>query len=353
MRLWALLTGICLLLGCRGAPPEGEPLRVAVPEISLTTEPLVGAPSVASLRGGAMLYFLGEISENADVLELQGTLRESPYLKVQTGTGKTGWIFAGALSWDTSACPRLVRMLGVRRAEQFLGKNILEKISRAKKTFESVRSQEDFARAFREAADLQKDLAVLLNEKRRTAPPDALPDWFWVNDSLRGLLLQNSLDGQAFEVYRDFQVWETLARHSTGTADDQLIRAYLMAFPEDSIEFEYPAWRILADEHHAQSLLGRGIHLAVLRHLDASLLADGLFRRELMLLKQNIIDDIANADAFWESPEKVLAEFDAIVKDGISLLDTNDYLVLGVRRNQLVEYKKHGISMNGYAGGAE
>lgn len=353
MRNLGCLSGICLLVACWGAPPEGEPMRVSVPETSLSAAPMVGAPSVATLREGAALYFLGEISENTDILEFQGTLRESPYFKVQTGTGKAGWVFGGAVKWDSSACPRLLHLLGTRRAEQFLGKNILGKISQTKKSFESVRSQENFAVAFREAVDLQKALTVLLNEKRRTAPPGVPPDWYWLNDSLRGLLLQNSLDGQSFEVYRDFKAWATLARRTTGSADDQLVQAYLMAFPEDSIEFAYPAWRILADEHHPQSLLGRGIHLALLRHLEASLLADGLFRREIMSLKQKILDDIANADAFWESPEKVLAEFDAIVAEGFSFLDENDYLVLGVRRSQLAAYAKHGITMNGYSGGAE
>jgi hypothetical protein len=91
----------------------------------------------------------------------------------------------------------------------------------------------------------------------------------------------------------------------------------------------------------------------LLRRLDVGLLQGGSYREIYLGLLRGILEDLESADAFWESPDRFLSEYEAIRAENFSFWVPGQQLTLAVRYRQLTEWKKRGYRVDGYRGGSE
>jgi hypothetical protein len=344
-----------LFLSCvERQSPAGETVTVAVPSAQLWAEPSSRSKAIAVLEKGQNVVFLGEVSAESSVQTLEGSAREGQWLKVMTSDRDSGWVFAEAVFWEKNASPQLEQALIDGRLRYFMGASLLARYRALRHSMGEVSREDSFASVFWKAIAFQRDLQTVFDEKlRKEAPTAELPDWLWLNAYLPGLWVQATLDGHSYRVYMDYRPWAALAKGTLGDADDYAIETLLQVFPEDSLEFEVPAWQLYDPQKGRFSLLGRGVHLLLLRRLDVGLLQGGSYREIYLGLLRGILEDLESADAFWESPDRFLSEYEAIRAENFSFWVPGQQLTLAVRYRQLTEWKKRGYRVDGYRGGSE
>ena len=128
------------------------------------------------------------------------------------------------------------------------------------------------------------------------------------------------------------------------------VSVYLLAYRSDSIEFTHADWRLELDNEQ-YSLLGRGIHKAVLDAIEKALAESDDFKPELEPLKSKILDDISFSKDFWESKAAALKELEKILKTEYKILKKTERVELASVKNKLKDPLKYGIKTSLFDGG--
>lgn len=349
---WLFAAALLAFAACGpNGPPQGECLVVSVPNAQLWSAPSGRSEVSQVLAKGTAVFFLYEVSAETYTMVLEGKSQEGCWIKVSTPQRDSGWIFSGAVAWDRASCPQLERALAESRPRRFLGTEFFDRAHRIKNQLSSARSDHELAGSFLSARQFRSDLETLLAEKLRKEPPGDRPDWFWLNDHLPGMLLQSDEKKNGFRVFFDYRPWLEAAKKTEGTEDDLAMESLVSAFPQDSTESDLPGWRFFDPEQGFFSMLGRGRHLAMLRRVDEGLRQENSFRPVYNELLRAVLDDLINARAFWESPERLLVEYEDILAGDFVFWTPEQKLTLTVRRGQLKEWKKNGLVVNGFDGG--
>ncbi|MCB0635161.1 MAG: hypothetical protein KDC54_01010, partial [Lewinella sp.] len=90
---------------------------------------------------------------------------------------------------------------------------------------------------------------------------------------------------------------------------------FCQVYPADSLEYFFPVWRFPVDRQHGYSLLGRGIHTALLRVADTLLADFPSTTADVTTLTAALMDDMMGDDiAYWESREKVMEELKELLE---------------------------------------
>jgi hypothetical protein len=190
-----------------------------------------------------------------------------------------------------------------------------------------------------------------VNEKLALATKDSLPDFFWLNEAFPGFLVHLVKNKTEYRLFRDFRYWAKLAERTEESADDLLIDIFSTAYQSDSIEYLHPDWRLALSEDETYSLLGRGIHKAVLDRIEEALKQSADFKQNLSDLKQKLLDDISFSKKFWEKNELIKKELDEILAVKYKILDKTDRVELASRRKMFNDHKKYKLETNLFEGG--
>ena len=154
-------------------------------------------------------------------------------------------------------------------------------------------------------------------------------------------------DGTQPYLFADYLYWLPIASKTNGLQDDAFIQTCLVAFPADSIESFFPAWKFQLSDSEAASQLGMGVHLKMLRQIESALNTGPLFQPELMTLKEAVLDDILNhKSVYWQSKGLILKELNQILAANLTILDERDRTALQARRTMFENPEASGVMVN-------
>ncbi|MCB0594852.1 MAG: hypothetical protein H6557_00755 [Lewinellaceae bacterium] len=337
---------------CKGEPPSGKDspaggqaqaeeggLVVVHPNFQLREEPGNEALAIRSLQTGERAVSLGQQSAFTTPLQLGGQSYNEPWLLVQMEDGAEGWVYALAFLDIGQDLPREVRL------RSLFGPALAERLALYEEAFQQAHTAEAVAQAMAMGRALRDTLVqVLALRAKESGQQEGL---FWLQDAIPAFVPHRMEDGRSFYLFMDFRPYLSLAQASEGLADDALLELYLMAYPEDSVEYFYPAWVFQANEKKAHSLLGRGLHFRFLEKLDKLLVNRGLFEEEIGRFREQLLNDMVGANVtYWESREKASAELERILQAEFQVLGPEGQEALNRRLLQFKEPEKYGIKFN-------
>lgn len=362
IRFSCLLWLVFLLASCSSeAPPADEPqpsppreataLVVNIDGLRLRDAPGEDGRVIRELSRGDVLYDLGEVSSFTTPIRLRGIQFDEPWLKVAAADRAEGWVYGGALHFTMRQPTELAQLLMRKRLQTFFGPDKAGSIEHYRQAFYAIEHTEDFVRLFRRGQSLRDTLVAMLESRIEVGPVEQLPDLFWLEEALPGFVPQLVAEGTAYYLFTDFRDFGKVAAATPGREDDAFVSFCLQVFPEDSIEYFFPAWTIQTWDYGGHSLLGRGVHHRLLREMDHLLAASDHFAAELHSIKMDLLNDITRPDVtYWEPQEKVMAEMDSILAADYGFLTPSDRIALRTRREQFAEPEKHGIEFSHQSG---
>ncbi|MBK7872272.1 MAG: SH3 domain-containing protein [Saprospiraceae bacterium] len=356
MQRLLILCALLFLFACKK-----ENKNVGVPNFTTNVEstrlretPGEDGKVIQELAKGTVLYDLGEVSDFTTRVQLRGIWLDEPWLKVRTKDGKQGWIYGGALSFNIDEESPAAKQLIEKRLQTIFGKELADSIRIYREAFQNIQTEQDFAATFRQGSSLRDTLTNIMQDRILIQNPAELPDMFWLSKAMPGLVPQLVAEGTAYYLFWSFAALNAKAKTTPEAADDDFVAMNLTLFPEDSIEYFFPAWFMQTWDYGGSSLLGRGVHYQTLENIDQQLKKSDLFAPELSRLKARILNDMTEPHVtYWEKQENIISEVDSIINANFSVLSDADKIALQTRRKQFDEPEKHGIQLNTQAGNLE
>lgn len=337
---------LLLMFQVAGCKPDNDALRVTVEKIALRAAPGIKSAEIVILNRDDRVKDLGQVSPFESEISFDGKILRAPWLKVQKGE-KIGWVFAGALE---PASEPAVWMLQ-KRLECYFGRPFADRLNTWKASLDQLSDEQTLAASFREAVQLRN---TMIEQLDRRANQDGRPEYFWLNEAMPGCIYQRAFRLGPPQLLFDYRFWAQKAQKTSGAADDDFMQLSMRAFPTDSIESMFPAWRFQLSEMDGASQLGTGAHLDMLKNVAQSLSKFRLFEPELLRFKEALLDDILNNNTkFWQSQELILKELDAILANPPAVLQAREINALERRRTMLQDPEKNWVKVNLRSKGVE
>ncbi|MCC6463505.1 MAG: SH3 domain-containing protein [Saprospiraceae bacterium] len=305
---------------------------------------------IRQLPLGTALADLGEVSRFLSGILLADSLRQEPWLRVQTSEGEAGWVFAGAVQPEAAGAAEIRRWLLAKRFEAWFGPVLAQRWQRWQELPEP-QSDSLFSVQLREGLALRDTLNLLISRKVTRDAGNPFPDFFWLNEASPFFIGQQIAQGTNFYLFLDYRAIGRRAQRTQGQEDDRFAALGYAAYPTDSIESPLPAWVFPLSTEASCSNLGQGQHLAMLQQLGVALTAGRYFKPELLRLKEAVLEDFLNQKrSFWQPREKILAELDAIRAAAPSCLSDRDWLAIEAQRAIFQQADAGGMKLNLRAG---
>ncbi len=293
------------------------------------------------------LIDLGEVSSFSTPITLQGVAYNEPWLNVRAPNGRTGWIYAGAVRFDTNNQNETTKLLINKRLQSFFGKNLTSKIQHYQAHYEKAATEADFATTYAEGAQLRDTIATILASKILIDDQRNLPDLFWMNVALPGYIPQLAAEGTTYWLFADYRRWLAKAQQTEGNQDNAFVNVCLSVYASDSIEYFFPSWQIQTTDYEASSELGSGIHATLFEKIDLTLKNCPFFRPQLLAFKDRLIDDMTNKNTtYWQNKELIIKELELILSKKYLFLQESEQIALRTRRQQFEAPNLNGIRVN-------
>lgn len=353
MRLW-FFGGLIVLvhtIACNSKqqqPAESAArLTINVNGTQLRESPGEDGRVVRELPQGAVLQDLGEVSDFTTRINLCGIWFDEPWLKVRTEDGVEGWVYGGALSFEMDDRSDIAKLLMEKRLQTLFGASLSDSIRIYRLRYQKIGSAQDFAETFRKGNALRDTMTRLMQDQILIQNPEELPDLFWLREAMPGMVPQLVAEGTAYFLFWDFAALNQQAKMTPESIDDDFVALNLELFPEDSIEYFFPAWFMQTWDYGGSSLLGRGVHYQTLEKIDKLLKKSDLFTPELTRLKTRLLNDITQPDVtYWEKKENIIIELDSITQANFEIFTNADKIALQTRRQQFETPERFGIQLN-------
>ncbi len=309
------------------------------------------AKVILALPKGSVLYDMGEVSDFTTKIILRGITFDEPWLKVRTKDGTVGWVYGGALNFSMEDDFKIANLLMEKRLISLFGRNLADSMATYRQHFNAIQQATDFEQVYREGTALRDAVVRIMDDKIAVTDPNELPDLFWLEQAMPGFVSQLVAEGTAYYLFWDYKILLQKVNKTAEKTDNDFINLAITLFPEDSVEYFYPAWFIQTWDYGGSSLLGRGVHHQVLEKMDKMLQNSDLFAPEIRQWKTLLFNDITQPDvSYWEKQEKILAELDTILVENYPILTNADKIALQTRRKQFENPEENGISVNQQSG---
>ncbi len=357
---WIFLLAGLLLVACQPeteqeatAPPmalTGD-FEVVVEGAGLHREAGPEAPQVTTLPAGTQLSDLGGVSAFTTTVVLGGEPLDLPWMQVRrVDNGQEGWIYAGMVASTAADPAATARLREEKTLLAIFGADRCAGIDTYRETFKAVKDAEATAATYRQGLALREQLVTRL-EKYLENYRAELPDLFWLERVVPGFMPQLAAEGTTYYLFADYRQWRQLASRTSDRADDDFFELCLHIFPEDSIEYFFPAWTIQTWDYGGHSLLGEGIHRNLLRQLDRTARRSSLFAPEVDRFKTDLLNDILRPHiTYWEPQDSIVGEVERILADSLPLLTAPEQVALQTRLEQFRQAEAYGIKTNQRAG---
>lgn len=312
---------------------------------------------VARLSAGDEVVYLGQLSEFTTPISIQGIAFNEPWLKIRTApkqageATKEGWVYAGSVKFSAEGRGEaLSQHIIHRRLGNFFGDNAAKMIDTYSKLYHEAETAQEFADMYRMGLELRDTLTVALHQIDVTASPE-LPDMFWVDDPIPGLV-PTVVDGSVFHLFYDYKQLAQKAARTVGKEDDGFINLCFDIYNRDSIEYFYPSWFLKTWEFGGSSLLGEGIHTKILTKMNDQLSESFMFSFHINYFKNLLVQDITAGMEYWRDQDSILKELKGIIKIsqtngfvGVALQE-DDFLALQERVKMFEEPELYDLRLN-------
>ncbi len=341
MRYLIFLLPTLILIACQDT---GKQLIVVPEQLALRDTAGQKSREILFLQKGKKVEDLGVVSNFETIIELQGGILQSPWIKVQTSDQQQGWVLAALL---IPVDAERVQWFENKRFICYFGNALTQRRSNWLATTGTLSTDAEVAAHYREAVALRDTFMSLLSRRAEPNETTTQLDYTWMQNMLPGFIAQKVAARNSPYLFADFNYWIQIAKQSAGNQDDLFFETCTSIFPHDNIESFFPAWKFQLDDLASASQLGSGAHLKVLAGIDKSLADSDLFSKELMRWKESILADIAGKDVvYWQPAEKILAELKKIEESRFSCLEARDQMVLQARLTAFGDPDANGIRVN-------
>lgn len=336
----------------RQAKPDNETqLIVNIENLRLRDQAGEKGSVLERLAKGAVLSYLNELSNFTTEIKLGGIQFNEPWLKVETAGGRRGWVYGGGLHFEMEDSSQLAQLLMGIRLQTLFGQFIAGRIETYRRGFHNIQTQDDFAATYKAGLSLRDTLVQLLQFRIETGAPSEQPELFWLQQAIPAFIPQLVAEGTAYYLFIDYRSFLEKAILTAANDDDDFMQLCLSSFPEDSIEYFFPAWTIQTWDYGGHSLLGRGIHKNILDQIDKIGKNSDLFVKEINSIKSDLLNDISLPDVtYWETKDKIKEELDAIIAENYSALTALEKIEIQTRRQHFNDPEAYGIQVNHRSG---
>lgn len=324
---------------------EGLPfmLVVATEQALVRTEPRIDAPELLRLHRGDSLLYANMVSERSLRLRLEGMDYDEPWLKVQTPDNRSGWIYGGCVRFDGLSNEDLAERVLERRLLSLFGSETATRLRAHQRACRDIGSQTAFDLQWEQSEALRTELEAKIEQHlTRMEPGQPLPDFFWLNGTLSGLVVAYPPSERGYRLFRDLRFWANQAAQTPQYLDDSLVSAFLTAYP-DGLEFLYPEWSYALPEGAVYSRLGEGIHRRAMEQIGRLWTEHTPYRPYLNPLLRRLLDDISLCDTYWNSAAEARAELQQILQNPPPCLSPADLVELRTRLQMLQAPDKYGV----------
>jgi len=329
-------------------------IKINKPFWRLRTAPGSLGKVIRELEPGEVIQDLGEVTDYFTPLTIQDKTYHEPWLKVQTQKGEIGWIYGAVLNFEQTGSQAQAQVLQEKRFQSLFGAAHARSMRTYVESWGQVRTAQQLARVYRRGHAFCDSLSHILETKVQVGDAAPSTDLFWLGQMTPGFIPQLVAEGTTYHLFADYRKFWQKARATSSKEDDAFLGLCVTLFPEDSIEYFFPAYFLQTTDYGGSSLLGRGIHRQVLTTADSLLIHAPLFSAELKAIRDGVINDITNAKTtYWEQADKILAELIEIVRLDLAILSKADNIALKSRLEQFKQPAKYGIKVNVQSGREE
>ncbi len=319
----------------------GQELIITSDRVYLREEAGVDGKIIQALARGETVYESGEVSSYLTQIRLKGQQYNAPWIKVVTKEGKNGWIFASPALMNAGQNNEI--FFWEKNFEATFGQDIFNHYKLYRLQKDSIQDAKGFLKAFQSMQWLKSKVKTAMDRNEKTE----LQQIFWLVDLFPDWIPQLDPADQSFDLYIDFKAWLADAQGTEDKADDEFLNVCFRAYPEDSIEYQFPAWFIQTSLDNGHSLLGRGIHLEMFEKINNLIIIDETFKEELMKFKIALIEDIVLINSsYWEEKKLAKNELKTILDRKFAFFDASDQLALQNRLKDFDKAEKLGIQFN-------
>ena len=180
-------------------------------------------------------------------------------------------------------------------------------IKQYKKNHETIASEEDFYRFYRNAATLKLSLNKKFKKKAKIFIKEnkPLPDLSWFAKVTAGMDISKIHNGTSYEVFFDYQDFHEHSHLSEGVADDDFVELLELCYSDHVV---YPNWVSPTENYQVCTKVGSGKHIEILRTAYNGLKKSKLFKSEVTKIKRDIINDLLYRKKFCRSSKEVISE---------------------------------------------
>lgn len=353
-----LLACLLQILACQPKTEEQEEIPDSEPDfiydlivqketLRLRAEAGPEGAVLKTLTRGARLKDLDQVSTFTSQIQLEGEIYHEPWIRVETEAGDKGWVYARAKDFSLAGEGSLLDWQYHKRLLAYFGPERTEALAAYRRAYREVRSLADFRTVYEQGLNLREELVRNLEDQITRIEIEKQPDLFWLSEVMPAFVPQLVAEGTAYYLFADYGQWLSKARQTSEEADDSFVQLCISIFPQDSIEYFFPVWRIQTWDYGGHSLLGRGYHLATLQTIDRlSRQAPG-FQPYLQAWKQDLITDITAVETtYWEEQTVALEELNQIMSAGFAYLSRDDKVALETRRQQFENPDQYDVKFN-------
>ncbi|MCH2045063.1 MAG: hypothetical protein MK212_13175 [Saprospiraceae bacterium] len=330
---------------------NGQPvlLITTTEESILRVAPDFRSKEIKRIQKNDTLIYVNEISAESVKMELEGVEYEEPWLKViTTDDNQELWIFGACVRFDGINNQELQELVFTKRLGKLFGDKMCREVLTYHREMQNVQTVPAFKKLYTQGNDLRNDLEVYINEHVSKSNSELLPDFFWLDATFAGFLVSYPPQTNEYKIFRDFKHWQKLAQQTPHNDDDLFVEVMLQAYSSDSTEFIFQDWRYELPTGEAYSLLGQGVHSNVLNKIQLALSQDSLhyFRKDLLAIKDLLIDDISLSSHYWSTQESIVEELEEILAKDYPFISGNNRIELQARLKMLRDPQKNDISTN-------
>jgi len=331
-------------------PINGQPISLVVTtrQAIIRVAPSIDAAEITRRSKGDSLLFTNRVSQFNTAIKLEGVAYNEPWLRVILEDNSMGWIYGACINFDAQQQVQLKEKVLDQRAVTLFGSSLAQQIAVYQKEVKSASTLPAFRTLYSRAQILKDSIELQMALYLTTA--EGLPDFFWLNELMDGLLVHYIETENKYYLFKDLNLWQTISRQTTAKEDDNFVEVLLATYPSDSIAFYYYGWELPVDSNTRCSLLGSNIHSDVLNKIGAALDSNGYFNTEINDLKQALIDDIAVSEQYWLPLGQIQEELELIIKSNHPFLSSGDRIALKTRRQLLQKHVENNIAVNLFDG---
>lgn len=373
IKYWSIVVSLTMFLACQEAE-QGETVEQQEIQQTEETQQMPASPSIeqqkitltstlkelrvrdkAGLEGteiarldeGDKMVYADEMSDFTTEIKLRGVDYNDPWLKVELGDGKKGWVYAGAVKFTmNNAGKTLAEQIVTKRLSQFFGKEKVAKIEAYQKMYAAVTTDAELAKAYQYGVNLQTELNKELEGKVDMYNQSEMPDLFWIDESLPALETALVAEGTEYYLFFDYKALLEKATQTDGTADDEFANFQIQVNPLDSTEYFFKAWYLQTWDYGGYSLLGQEKHIDLFNVMEENLKKSTVFEKGYQAIKEEMMRDLTQNMQYGEGKYSILVEFDKIMAADYSFMTKDDNIALETRRKMFDDPEANKLELN-------